>query len=191
LRLGGMRRLFSLLSTPTRFVIFTVWLFLAWIVSQSVGSLVADFVSGKLHSLTGYAESDVTKIMSDYLFSLVAAAIIVIGVFLLGGHERPRGRAKLVAALNEVFNQTKQLFDAPVTTGEEFEAWKVSVNAHAKWIHDELHGKHHPSEINVLLTNSGGPRLHFRGRYGFEQMYYQNYLHYLEQRVGRLIEKYS
>ena len=95
---GGMRRLFSLLITPTRIAVFALWLFLTWVFIQSVGSLVADFVSGKLHSLTGYAESDVTKIMSDYLFSLVAAAIIVIGVFLLGRHERPQGRAKLVAA---------------------------------------------------------------------------------------------
>ena len=176
-----MRRLISLLCTPTRILILALWLFLAWIFIQSIGSLVADFVSGKMHSLTGYAKSDVMKIMSDYLFSLVTAAIIVIGVFLLGRHERPQRRAKLAAALNEVFNKTRQLFDAPVATAEEFEAWKVRVDTHAMWIQNKLRGQLHPSEINILFTGPGGPKLSFRGHFGFEQLDYQNYLYYLSR----------
>jgi hypothetical protein len=47
----------------------------------------------------------------------------------------------VLAALNDVFNQTHQLSNSAVTTADEYEAWKANINALPNWIRQQLTGK--------------------------------------------------
>ncbi|MBV8755385.1 MAG: hypothetical protein JO328_21235 [Hyphomicrobiales bacterium] len=61
-----------------------LWLILAWIIQQTFGSFVADFVADKLRSLTGYSESDLMKLVSDYGFSILLAALVIFLAYKVG-----------------------------------------------------------------------------------------------------------
>jgi hypothetical protein len=94
-------------------------------------------------------------------------------------------------ALNEVFNRTRQISDDRPMTPEAYETWKRRINEHLKWIQEVLRGKLSETEINILLNGPSGPRLSFGGSFGLEENNLNNYLRYLEQRIGQLVERYA
>lgn len=132
------------------------------------------------------------KSISMNAFTWGVVAFFVVACFLTWKKEHDRGgRTNKAEALNEVFERTRKIRDMALTTNEDYQAWKRSVDEHPKWIQQTLRGKISGPEINILLNGPAGPRLGFRDRFGDEQNRYNNYLHYLEHRISSLIEKYA
>jgi hypothetical protein len=188
----AMHFLKTLFIKPARILATALGLVLYWVFSQTAGNLIADFVSDKLYSFTGYKESDAMKILSDHILSICITAVIAISLFLLGRYDRVDSNRKVLPILNEIFNRTKRLSDTVVTTIEEYEAWKISINENSKFIQRELDGKISAAEINILISGVGGILLNLGGSgFGLEQKKLHNYLHYLEGRVADMIGRYS
>ena len=95
--------------------VVVLWLILAWIIQQTFGSFVADLVADRLRSLTGYTESDVMKLVSDYGFSIISAALVIFLAYKAGQLKRilsADGANKEVAQFSPTAERDIWLFDA-------------------------------------------------------------------------------
>jgi hypothetical protein len=84
--MGRMRGYLSL--SVVRVCALALWLVLAWIFQQTLGNVVANFFEAKLLALLGVKETAVGEFLGRYLAPLLASAVIIVAVFLLGKHER-------------------------------------------------------------------------------------------------------
>jgi hypothetical protein len=147
--------------------------------------LYASFMS-RLKRDYGIKEADVIAIVAANLIPLTAAVIVIFYIYLLAGRQRHQ---RIVRILNEILQRNQQLCKQLVTTDDDLNAWKASLNEYTKWIEKSLRGKISIAEINVLINGPSGPMLWFPncGSRRGEMIY----LHYLEERISKLIEKYS
>jgi hypothetical protein len=136
-------------------------------------------------ALNGWAIAAVT-------LGTIFAIRLVLAPYWIWRNQQPSfERRQSAEALNEVFNRTRELSNTPIANAEEYKVWESNVDTHAAWMRQILHKKLPPEEINMLISAPAGPLINMGGRFGWDHNRCLNYLHYLEQRISRAIERYS
>jgi len=100
-------------------------------------------------------------------------------------------RQRLIEVLSEAFDLTRQLTQAKITNDDELKTLTSGTDEFLEQLQKELKGKVSDAEIKALVTAGGGPRLSFRGFYNRQHVDLLNYLHYLDDRIRKLIDKYG
>jgi hypothetical protein len=136
-------------------------------------------------ALNGWAIAAVT-------LGTIFAIRLVLAPYWIWRNQQPSfERRQSTEALNEVFNRTRELSNTPIANAEEYKVWESNVDTHAAWMRQILHKKLPPEEISMLISAPAGPLINMGGRFGWDHNRCLNYLHYLEQRISRAIERYS
>jgi hypothetical protein len=161
-------------------------LVLWWALGSIFDNILWESIMAWLKATFGIEEGDVVAVVTKNLIPILGVVFAVLVIYWIARHDRQHGA---VSTLNEAFQKTQRLFNRPITDGEDAERWKAEVNELPRWIRSALRGKIPETEINVLINSSAGPRLSFRAV--LKSNDYLNYLHYLEQRIEKLIAKYS
>jgi len=130
------------------------------------------------------------------LSALTVAAIfamrLILAPYWIWRDQQPNfERRQGAEALNEVFNRTRELSSAAIANAEDYKVWESKVDAHAAWMRQILHKKLPVEEINTLIAAPAGPLVNMGGRFGRDHNRCLNYLHYLEERISKAIERHS
>ena len=130
--------------------------------------------------------------LSALILGIIFAIRLVLAPYWIWKDQQPSfERRQGAEALNEVFNRTRELSTASIANAEDYKQWESKVDAHPAWMRQALHKKFPADEINLLIAAPAGPLLNMGGRFGRDHNRCLNYLHYLEQRISRAVDRYS
>jgi len=186
----------------------------SWSVANALGAFVGGSIISALSWTLGLNMDAPTSVQGTVTFAFVLTVVSIFAVwpliFAVRCWSAPAklysealtkideledalaGRPNIrLEALNEVFNETRQISNDRPMSPEAYEIWKKRIDEHVKWIQEALRGTISDTEINLLLNGPSGPRLSFRGSFGSEESDLRNYLHNLEHRIGQLVERHA
>jgi hypothetical protein len=146
----------------------------------------------KLLGLPDRAEAVNVWAISAAALGIIFAIRLLLAPYWIWRDQQPSfERRQGAEALNEVFNRTRELSTASIANAEDYKVWETKVDAHPAWMRQVLHKKISAEEINTLIAAPAGALLDMGARFGRDHNRCLNYLHYLEQRVSRAIDRYS
>jgi hypothetical protein len=101
-------------------------------------------------------------------------------------------RRRIISARDSAYQRTAELFNNRVADDDALVLWREKLKQHLAQMRADLGGAISDAEIRVLIDGPTGPLRSFSGSVGgMEHNWELNYLHYLAERIGSCITKYS